>query len=172
MDKLKKLQALTGQSGGDLAEPQQPRYDPTDSGSDSDEYLTSGRGVKNDGNKATVIYTPLGTYSINFHCPVADINSTIGDPPKEFAGYDLKQGQLAPEDESFVPWAVVKKYPYSYIGVANKQRVLFSQLKDDHFKLTCARSVKDSLMAGRSRTNFGICEFHLFFFHLVHSISS
>ncbi|TVY47590.1 Uncharacterized protein LOCC1_G002330 [Lachnellula occidentalis] len=39
----------------------------------------------------------------------------------QYAGYGL--GQLAPEDEAFVPWQAVKKYPYAYIGTGNRQRV-------------------------------------------------
>jgi len=45
--------------------------------------------------------------------------------------YDLNQyaeynfGQLAPEGEAFVPWQAVKKYPYTYIGTGNRQKVRF-----------------------------------------------
>lgn len=37
--------------------------------------------------------------------------------------YDLQVGELAADGESFCPFQTVKKYPYAYIGTANRQRV-------------------------------------------------
>lgn len=65
MDKLHRLQALTGQGRENLAVFQLPSHDPSNSGSDSDEYLTSGRSAKNPGGRPAVVYTPLGMYKIN-----------------------------------------------------------------------------------------------------------
>lgn len=77
MDKFKKLHALnnvTGQTGdiGDLhsmmasssnqptrVQPQQNDHNPSDSGSDSDEYLTSGRAIT---KNSDVIYTTISTF--------------------------------------------------------------------------------------------------------------
>ncbi|TVY54585.1 Uncharacterized protein LSUE1_G009553, partial [Lachnellula suecica] len=38
-----------------------------------------------------------------------------------YKGYGY--GCVAPEGEAFVPWNAVKKYPYSYIGTGNRQKV-------------------------------------------------
>lgn len=35
----------------------------------------------------------------------------------------LAQGMPAPESEPFVPWNIVRRYPYSYIGTRNRERV-------------------------------------------------
>ena len=42
--------------------------------------------------------------------------------------YQLTLGDLAAEDESFCPWQTVKKYPYTYVGIANRSKVIH------HFK--------------------------------------
>ncbi|KAL5326879.1 hypothetical protein ACEPPN_004568 [Leptodophora sp. 'Broadleaf-Isolate-01'] len=125
MDRFKKLDALSNISSqpGDIqsslesmmpspeynpsrVQPQQNDHNPIDSGSDSDEYITSGGATrKND----DLVFTTLG--------------DGVDKPPQEFVTYQLKQGQLTHEGESFIPWAAVKKYPYTYVGVNNRQRV-------------------------------------------------
>jgi hypothetical protein len=64
-------------------------------------------------------------FQVLFFMVFADLvlGSSVGEPSKELMQYDLEPGELAPEGESFVPWAALKKYPYLYIGVANKQKV-------------------------------------------------
>ncbi|KAH7360579.1 hypothetical protein BKA65DRAFT_188777 [Rhexocercosporidium sp. MPI-PUGE-AT-0058] len=125
MDRFKKLDAListTGQSGDSQRlpesmmpssesnlsriQPQQNNHNPSNSGSDSDEYITSGGAITR--NK-DLTYTTLG--------------DGVDQPCQEFVTYQLKQGQLTTEGESFIPWAAVKKYPYTYVGVNNRQRV-------------------------------------------------
>ncbi|PVH86847.1 hypothetical protein DL98DRAFT_567142 [Cadophora sp. DSE1049] len=124
MDKFKKLHALDNVASqpGDICnlqatmpssskqptrvQPQQNDHNPSDSGSDSDEYLTSGRAISK--NK-DVVYTKLG--------------DGVNKSSHEIATYQLQQGQLTNEGESFIPWAAVKKYPYTYVGNNNRQRV-------------------------------------------------
>ncbi|CZS95746.1 uncharacterized protein RCO7_08741 [Rhynchosporium graminicola] len=87
-------------------QPEQNDHNPTDSGSESDEYITSGGATRE--NK-DIVYTSLGDGAEDF--------------AQQFATYQLKQGQLTLEGESFIPWAAFKKYPYTYIGNSNRQRV-------------------------------------------------
>ncbi|KAL2074789.1 hypothetical protein VTL71DRAFT_8568 [Oculimacula yallundae] len=121
MDKFKKLNALSNNTGSgeiqsDLImpspgpnpsrlQPQQNDHNPTDSGSDSDEYITGGGATK---ENQDIVYTTL---------------DDEGTAAQEFVTYQLQQGQLTQEGESFIPWAAVKKYPYTYIGSTNRQRV-------------------------------------------------
>ncbi|PBP28596.1 QDE-2-interacting protein [Diplocarpon rosae] len=107
MDRFQKLQALSEQ-GGSGSEPRQNNSYYSDS--DSDEHITSGRAARGSGPKpkaepVSLIYTELGT-------------QTEGS-----VEHQLKLGQLAPERQSFVPWAALKKYPYTYIGQENRQKV-------------------------------------------------
>lgn len=89
MDEIKKLHALnnvTGQTGdiGNLhsamassskqptrVQPQQNDHNPSDSGSDSDEYLTSGRAIT---KNSDVVYTTISTFfhgSMSHRTPMA-----------------------------------------------------------------------------------------------------
>ena len=38
--------------------------------------------------------------------------------------YQLPLGKLAAEDERLCPWQIIKKYPYYYIGNANRPKVI------------------------------------------------
>ena len=51
-------------------------------------------------------------------------HSSGNHQPTDLPNYQLQLGQLAFEGESFCPWQTVKKYPYAYIGVANRHKVL------------------------------------------------
>lgn len=93
-----------------------------------------------------------------------EFDSFIGAQPKKFNGYDLKLGELAPEGESFVPWAALKKYPYTYIGNANRQNVCSMRVKIQ-FKLICTvRFLRDSSIVERFLMSYGTCEFKLLSF--------
>ncbi|KAE9379176.1 hypothetical protein N431DRAFT_397291 [Stipitochalara longipes BDJ] len=118
MDKLNRLQALTGEA--DICEEQsafqpfmfptpkpQHLYEGTDS--DDDEIII---------NRGRII---LGNPSGDFN-PSA-IQSGLGSPTQAFPDFELQTGELAGDGESFCPFQSVKKYPYAYIGNANRQRV-------------------------------------------------
>ena len=158
MDRFKKLDALTNtknqaglsqrlpeskmsspKSNPSRIQPQQNNHNPSDSGSDSDEYITSGGAIAK--NK-DITYTTLGTYLLccltwhpaNLRHALEEMFETrlltlsiagdgVDEPPQQFVTYQLQQGQLTAEGEKFIPWAAVKKYPYTYVGVANRQRV-------------------------------------------------
>ncbi|OWP06572.1 hypothetical protein B2J93_1213 [Marssonina coronariae] len=117
MDKLQMLQESSGQ-GGSGSEPSlvpvpEPRHKNINySDSDTDEHITSGRAARRPGVKpklkaepVSLIYTELGTKS------------------QDSVEYQLELGQLAPEGMSFVPWTALKKYPFTYIGHGNRQKV-------------------------------------------------
>lgn len=53
--------------------------------------------------------------------PRADFILEHGDVDTEFLDYKL--GQLANESEEFCALGAVKKYPYTFIGAGNQQRV-------------------------------------------------
>jgi hypothetical protein len=44
-------------------------------------------------------------------------------PSSDINEYQLQVGELASESESFCPFQTIKKYPYIYIGNANRQKV-------------------------------------------------
>ena len=44
-------------------------------------------------------------------------------PETAVGEYQLTLGDLAPEGESFCPWQTVKKYPYTFVGVASRSKV-------------------------------------------------
>ncbi|KAN0114967.1 hypothetical protein V8E51_004511 [Hyaloscypha variabilis] len=118
MDKLNRLQALTGEEdvcGEESAfqpfmfpapKPQH-LYEGTDS--DSDEIIMS-RGRITLGNSR-------GDFK------PSEIQSGQGPTPREFPRFDLQIGELAGDGESFCPFQSVKRYPYTYIGTTNRQRV-------------------------------------------------
>ncbi|KAI9050016.1 hypothetical protein LZ554_006161 [Drepanopeziza brunnea f. sp. 'monogermtubi'] len=112
MNRFEKLAVLSGQAvKPPTPQSQERRYQQSDSG--SDEYITSGRGASSGAAAAA-------TKSVGL---TEELGSSVSQPSKELIQYDLEPGELAPEGESFVPWAALKKYPYMYIGVANKQKV-------------------------------------------------
>jgi hypothetical protein len=51
--------------------------------------------------------------------------------PNAFSKYDLPVGELAADGESFCLFQTVKKYPYAYIGNANRQKVSFITVPSD-----------------------------------------
>lgn len=53
-----------------------------------------------------------------------DNSGTVyGKSLNDSKAYHLQKGEVAPEPEIFVSWQAVKKYPYYYIGNANRQLV-------------------------------------------------
>jgi hypothetical protein len=59
--------------------------------------------------------------------PISILINILGRPANDFKEYQLQQGQLAAERERFVPWQAIKKYPYSFIGRANRELVSISK---------------------------------------------
>ncbi|KAK2630155.1 hypothetical protein QTJ16_000975 [Diplocarpon rosae] len=107
MDKSQKLWALSEQRGsGSEPRPNNSNY----SDSDSDEHITSGRAARGSGPKPKTE-------------PVSPIYTELSTQSEDSVEGELKLGQLAPERKSFVPWAALKKYPYTCIGQENRQKV-------------------------------------------------
>ncbi|TAQ85877.1 hypothetical protein B7494_g5779 [Chlorociboria aeruginascens] len=83
-------------------------YEGTDS--EDDEYITSGGHVDTKERATAPAHVPSKPAKVEF---------------SEFKDYHhLQLGQLAAEGESFCPFQTIKKYPYVYIGVSNRQRVV------------------------------------------------
>ncbi|TVY43515.1 Uncharacterized protein LSUB1_G000356 [Lachnellula subtilissima] len=126
MDKLAKLEAL-GSLGGSASlgadgkawTHQVPRAMHLYEGSSSDE---DGAGFEMNRVVQKQSVGGGGKNGINRQAagPSPYVDATSYDL-EQYASYGL--GQLAPEDEAFVPWQVVKKYPYAYIGTGNRQKV-------------------------------------------------
>ena len=53
---------------------------------------------------------------------------THGKPPPELIKYKLEMGQLGAVGEVFCPWQLIRKYPYTYIGLANRNTVRITLL--------------------------------------------
>ena len=142
MDKLNRLQALTGDANvcGEAfasqpsmfasAKPQH-LYEGTDS--DDDEIVISRTKVvssstNKDFNPSTS-HSGLSVMLSGHRLPWTLICYTGRNTVSSaFPKYDLQVGELAADGESFCPFQTVKRYPYAYIGNANRQRVSFNAI--------------------------------------------
>jgi hypothetical protein len=139
MDKLNRLQALTRDAnvcGEEFASQPflfpsakpQHLYEGTDS--DDDEVVISrSKVVSSNTNKyfnASASQSGLPNMLSGLpHFMDANLLQGRNTLSNTFPKYDLQVGELAADGESFCPFQTVKKYPYAYIGNANRQRVSF-----------------------------------------------
>ncbi|PQE18665.1 qde-2-interacting protein [Rutstroemia sp. NJR-2017a BVV2] len=165
--RMDRLKALTGdQEVYDApAETQEPpvgykvRAQNIYEGSDSEEDMTAimkaGLNKEQYGTSAPLLFPELGS--------------------NEFPEYKLQYGELAPEGEGFCLWKTVTKYPYSYIGNANRAMVSRSVILSPpitfhcgscgelstlfpYHSLLCNGGRTFSIMGG-ALTKRGICKF-------------
>jgi hypothetical protein len=138
MDKLNKLQALLGEdqvaTGGEADESPwthypKPKhlYEGTDSEDDEDIIRAGKQAAQVAGRSWQPDAEASGKTSLSLcWCALltgAPGRTTDDQQPTEVTDYQLEFGQLATEGESFCPWQIIKKYPYAYIGNANRNKV-------------------------------------------------
>lgn len=119
MDNLSKLSAMLGDKeisdkSIDCNEYSHARPKHLYEGTDSDDEEMATRGVNVTKGKRDTSKSQLEPESEAASKPFL---------PNDFKEYQLQVGELAAEGESFCPFQTIKKYPYVYIGNANRQRV-------------------------------------------------
>ncbi len=139
MDKLNRLQALTGDAnicGEEFASQPflfpsakpQHLYEGTDS-DDDEVVINRSKVVSSSTNKyfspsASQSGLPIMLSGLP-HFMKADCYAGRNTVSNTFPEYDLQVGELAADGEGFCPFQTIKNYPYAYIGNANRQRVSF-----------------------------------------------
>ncbi|KAG0646862.1 Good for full DBP5 activity 2 [Hyphodiscus hymeniophilus] len=128
MDKLSKLQALlpeiqvsATEAGSPWAHPPKPAhlYEGTDS-DDDEEIMRQGRISQHQIGQSSETFNAEGTGEV----------SNEPSQPRTERNVDLEMGQLAIGGDAFCPWQAIKKYPYTYIGSANRDSVVEGFWKD------------------------------------------
>lgn len=136
MDKVSKLQPLLGEDQISTGADDSPwshvkpkhLYEGTDSEDDEDIIRGRTEPPPSYWNPADAGAPGMIKFRVVGMLMLIAISEGMSDDREEIPSneYQLTLGDLADEDLSFCPWHSVKKYPYMYVGVANRSKVSHS----------------------------------------------